>query len=134
MQKALERLDGVSKVVMTYEEGLFQVTAKESSKIKFADLKGAVGSYTLEKIEITLAGEVTKDDKGLWLAARGSGSKYLLANRPKKDDADKPEDVVAKIEGLLKDGKTLVKVGGGLVEKDEKTTIQLTSAEFVEKK
>jgi hypothetical protein len=110
------------------------VTAKESSKIKFADLKGAVGSYKLEKIEVALTGEVSKEDKGLWLAARGSGTKYLLANRPKKDDADKPEDVVAKVEGLLKDGKKLVKVGGGLVEKDEKVTIQLASAEVVEKK
>lgn len=132
MQSALERLDGVSKVVMTFEQGLFEVTAKESSKISWGDIKKAVGQYKLDKVEIAVTGEAARDDKGLWLSARGSGTKYLVVNRPKKDDKDTPEDITGKIDGLLKDGKKLVKLSGELVMKDDKGTVRAWGVEVVE--
>lgn len=134
MLKALEALEGVSKVEMTFADGLFVVTAKEASKITYADLKKCVGSYKLERIEISVIGELSKDDKGLWLTARGSGTKYAVANRAKKDDKDQPEDLVAKLEGWLKDGKKLASVDGALVSEKDVVTVQAASATAVEKK
>jgi len=131
--KALEGLEGVSKVDMTFAEGLFVVTAKESSKVTYADLKKCVGSFKLERIEISVTGELSKDDKGLWLVARGSGTKYAVANRAKKDDKDQPEDLVAKLEGWLKEGKSLATVGGVLVGEKDVFTVQAASAASVER-
>jgi hypothetical protein len=119
---------------MEFDEGLFTVTFKESAKVKPADIKKAVGRFELKRIELSIVGELSKDEKGLWLVARGSGTKYALANRPKKSDDDKPEDVLGKLEQFLKDGRKTVKVAGEATQKEDASSIALASAEVVEKK
>lgn len=91
-----------------------------------------MGSFKLGRIELKIAGEVSKDDKGVWLTAP-SGTKLLLANRPKKDDKDTPPDILAKIEEGLKAGKTTFSVAGAVEAGKDTTTVHLESAEAVEK-
>jgi hypothetical protein len=92
-------------------------------------VKKAVGEFKLDRIDLKIAGDVTRDDKGLWLTAP-SGTRLQLANRPKKDDKDKPPDVVAEIDKAMKEGKTTFKVAGVA----DSTTLHLESAQAVEKK
>ena len=91
-------------------------------------MKKAVGSFSLDRIDLNITGDVTRDDKGLWLTAP-SGTKLQLANRPKKDDKDKPPDIVAEIDKAMKEGKTTFKVAGAV----DSTTVHLESAEAVKK-
>lgn len=113
--------------------GVYAVTLPETSKFDPAAVKKAVGSFKLERVDLKIAGEVAKDDKGLWLTAP-SGTKLLLANRPKKDEKDAPPDILAKIEEGMKAGKTTFSVAGSVKEDKDSTTVQLDSAEAVEKK
>jgi len=87
----------VEQVSFKNDTGVYAVTLPETSKFDPAALKKAVGSFKLERVDLKIAGEVSKDDKGVWLTAP-SGTKLLLANRPKKDDKDAPPDILAKIE------------------------------------
>ena len=92
-----------------------------------------MGTFTLDRIDLKITGDVSRDDKGLWLTAP-SGTKLLLANRPKKDDKDAPPDVVAEIEKAMKEGKTTFSVSGAVKEAKDASTVHLDSASAVEKK
>ncbi len=113
--------------------GVYAVTLPEKAKFDPAAVKKAVGSFKLDNVELKITGDVSRDDKGLWLTAP-SGTKLLLANRPKKDDKDKPPDVVAKIDEAMKAGKTTFSVSGAVKEDRDASTVHLESAEAVEKK
>lgn len=114
--------------------GVYSVTLPQKTKFDPAAVKKAVGSFTLDRVELKIAGDVAKDDKGLWLTAP-SGTKLLLANRPKKkDEKENPPDVVAAIEKALAEGKTTFSVSGAVVEGKDASTVHLDSAEPVEKK
>ncbi|HEY3225393.1 MAG TPA: hypothetical protein VGK61_00195, partial [Planctomycetota bacterium] len=102
--------------------GVYAVTLPETSKFDPAAVKKAVGSFKLERVDLKIAGEVAKDDKGLWLTAP-SGTKLLLANRPKKDEKDAPPDILAKIEEGMKAGKTTFSVAGSVKEDKDSTTV-----------
>jgi hypothetical protein len=123
----------VEQVSFKNTTGVYAVTLPETSKFDPAAVKKAVGSFKLERVDLKIAGEVAKDDKGLWLTAP-SGTKLLLANRPKKDEKDAPPDILAKIEEGMKAGKTTFSVAGSVKEDKDSTTVQLDSAEAVEKK
>ena len=92
--------------------------------------------YTLSEVALTVAGTLSRsenpEEAGLWFTP-ASGQKVELVNRPAKDDKDKPDDVVSMLDAALKDGKAAARVSGVLVEKDGKLSIQLASAEVVEK-
>ena len=113
--------------------GVYSVTLPEKAKFEPAAVKKAVGKFTLDRVELKITGDASKDDKGLWLIAP-SGTKLLLANRPKRDDKDQPPDVVAEIEKAMKEGKTTFAVAGAVKEEKDSATVQLESASAVEKK
>jgi len=123
----------VEEVSFKDSTGVYAVTLPETAKFDSAAVKKAVGRFTLDRVELKIGGEVSKDDKGLWLTAP-SGTKLLLANRPKKDDKDSPPDVIAKIEEAMKAGKTAFAVSGEVKDGTDTATIQLDSATVVEKK
>jgi len=123
----------VEEVSFKNSTGVYTVTLPDASKFDPAALKKAVGSFKLERVDLKIGGEVSKDDKGVWLTAP-SGTKLLLANRPKKDEKDAPPDILAKIEEGLKAGKTTFSVAGSVKEGKDSTTVYLESAEAVEKK
>ena len=113
--------------------GVYSVTLPESAKFEPAAVKKAVGKFTLDRIDLKIKGDVSKNDKGVWLTSP-SGVKLLLTNRPKKDEKDTPPDVIAKIEEALKAGKTTFAVSGQVRESKESASVELESAEVVEKK
>jgi hypothetical protein len=115
------------------DKGVFTVTLPEASKFDAAAVKKAVGRFSLDQMNLKIKGEVSRDDKGLWLTAP-SGAKVQLANRPKKDDKDTPPDVVAKIEEGMKSGITTFAVAGAVKAEKEATIVHLDSAQAVEKK
>jgi len=123
----------VAEVSFKNNVGVYSVTLPEKSKFEPAAVKKAVGKFTLDRVELTITGDVSKDDKGLWLTAP-SGTKLLLANRPKRDDKDQPPDVVAEIEKAMKEGKTTFAVAGAVKEEKDSATVQLESANAIEKK
>jgi protein tyrosine phosphatase (PTP) superfamily phosphohydrolase (DUF442 family) len=123
----------VAQVSFKNNVGVYSVTLPEKAKFEPAAVKKAVGTFTLDSVELKITGDVSKDDKGLWLTAP-SGTKLLLANRPKKDDKDQPPDVVAEIEKAIKEGKTTFAVAGAVKEEKDAATVQLESASAVEKK
>ena len=123
----------MEQVSFKNDTGVYAVTLPETSKFDSAAVKKAVGSFKLERVDLKIAGEVSKDDKGVWLTAP-SGTKLLLANRPKKDDKDAPPDILAKIEEGLKAGKSTFSVAGTVKEGKDSATVQLESADTVEKK
>ena len=133
----LAGLDGSAKVEqVSFKKptGVYAVTLPEKVKFEFAGVKKAVGAFTLDRVELKITGDVTRDDKGLWLTAT-SGSKFLLANRPKsKDDQQDPPDVLAGIDKAMKEGKTTFAVSGAVKEGKDASTVLLESAEAVERK
>ena len=136
MKNGLAGLDGsatVEQVSFRNDTGVYSVTLPDSVKFDPAALKKAVGTFKLARVDLKIAGEVSKDDKGVWLTAP-SGTKLLLANRPKKDEKDTPPDILAKIEEGLKAGKTTFSVAGTVETGKDHSTVQLESAEAVEKK
>jgi len=114
--------------------GIYAVTLPEAAKFSYERISGVVPRrYVIEKLEARFEGEASKDDKGLWLTAP-SGPRVRLANRPKKDEKDAPPDLVKAIEKGLKAGRTALRVEGVAKGEKEPMTLQLASAEFVEKK
>jgi hypothetical protein len=120
----------VEQVRFKKPTGVYAVTLPEKVKFDPAAVKKAVGTFTLDKVELKIAGTVSRDDKGLWLTAT-SGTKLLLANRPKKDDKDTPPDVVAQIVKAMAEGKTTFSVSVAVKEGKDPVTVQLDSAELV---
>lgn len=112
---------------------MYEVSIAEKAKLDVDAVKKAVGRFKLEKVEAVLVGDVSKDDEGTCLKARGSGAKFMLANRPKKDDGDTP-DVLGQIEAKMKEGKSSFQVTGVVIAEKGVQTIHLESAEAVEKK
>ncbi|MBI2920350.1 MAG: hypothetical protein HYY18_04625 [Planctomycetes bacterium] len=115
----------------------YEVVFKDGAKVVPSEIQGKLKKkYTLNEVGLAFAGTLSRSDKpeeaGLWFTP-ASGQKIELVNRPAKDDDDKPEDVVSKLDAALQDGKATAKVAGVLVEKDGKLSMQLASAEVVEK-
>jgi hypothetical protein len=123
----------VSQVSFKNSTGVYAVTLPEAAKFDAAAVKKAVGDFKLERIDIKTKGDVTQDEKGIWLTSP-SGVKFLLSNRPKKDEKDTPPDVVAKVAEAIKAGKTTFSVAGQVKEDKKTLTVHLDSAEVVEKK
>ncbi len=94
-----------------------------------------MGNFTLERAEIVIVGDVTKDDKGYWLTARGSGTKFSLVNRDKKEEEEKAPDVTGALDKIIADGGKTVSLKGQLTdkEKEEINIIKMESAEAVKK-
>jgi hypothetical protein len=132
--KGLESVEGAKDVKLAdFDKGLFTVSFDPKAAVKPSVLQKAIGSYEVTKVEATLTGTVAKVDKELVLTTP-SGAKYSVVNvgadaceltkkteEPKKADPAKKEEaceccsatnVVAKIEGFLKDNKTTIKVTG----------------------
>ncbi len=148
-----------------FEKGLFTVSFDAKTSVKPSVIEKAIGTgFEVTKVEATLTGTVARVEKALVLTT-ASGAKYTLANagddkccdekadaakaaktveEPKKAETAKKEDdceccnaknVVAKIEGLLKEGKTSIKAAGVLSECCQGSlTLGLTSAVAVEAK
>ena len=116
-------------------KAVYAVQIKEASKVTVARLVTAVEGFTLERAEIAIVGDVTKDDKGYWLTARGSGAKFSLVNREKKEEEEKAPDVTAAIDKIIADGGKTIRVKGELTEKEkvENNIVKLESTEIVKK-
>ena len=142
--KALKGIEGAKDVKLAdFEKGLFTVSFDAKAAVKPSVFEKAIGEgFEVTKVEATLTGTVARVEKALVLTT-ASGAKYTLANageakccdekaeaakkveEPKKAETAKKEDdceccnaknVVAKIEGLLKEGKTSIKAVGVLSE------------------
>ena len=114
--------------------GTYPVTLPESAKFEYTMLEKAIHRrYVIERVQIRIEGEITRDDRGVWLTT-GGGSRLLLKNRPKKDDKDTPPDVLAKVVEALKAGRTFWRVEGDATVSKDATVVRLESAEAVEKK
>ena len=136
VQKGLESIEGAKDVKLAdFDKGLFTVNFDPKAALKPSTLQKALGSFEVTKLEATLTGTVAKVDKELVLTT-ASGAKYSVVNvgadacdlkagekkaeEPKKAETAKKDDceccdaknVVAKLEGLIKEGKTSVKVTG----------------------
>jgi hypothetical protein len=160
--KSLQGIEGAKDVKLAdFEAGLFTVSFDAKTSVKPSVIEKAVGAaFEVTKVEATLTGTVSRVEKALVLTT-ASGAKYTLANagdskccdekadaakkveEPKKETAKKEDDceccnaknVVAKIEGLLKEGKTSIKASGVLSECCQGTlSLGLTSAVAVEAK
>jgi len=118
------------------KNGDFEVTFKEAARIVPSKIAEALPKkFSLATVALTARGELvfheSGDDAGFWFVAK-SGQKYLLANRPKKDEKDEPADIVGALRKDLEAGKSQAKVEGAIVEADGKVTIQLEKGEAVE--
>lgn len=118
--------------MVDFDEGLLKVVFKATAKVSPKAVQKALDQFDLNGLELEIAGEIADKD-GLVLSAK-NGQTYRLANRAAKDSDDKPEDLVAKLQGWLKEGKTSVRLDGALTEKDDVLTLSLAKAEHVEKK
>jgi len=157
----LKGLDGAKDVKLTdFEAGLFTVAFDPKASVKPSVIQKALGSFEVTKVEATLTGTVARVEKALVLTTP-SGAKYDLVNgdakgcavetakkveEPKKADAAKKgddceccdakkKDVVAKIDALLKENKTSIKVTGVVSECCQGSlTVALSAAEGLESK
>jgi hypothetical protein len=113
--------------------GTYPVTLPESVKFEYIQLEKSINRrYVIERVEIQVVGWVSKDDKGMWLKTPAD-CRYLLKNRPKKNDKDAPPDVIAKLEEALKGGRTSFRIEGDASINKETTVIRLASAEPVDR-
>jgi hypothetical protein len=125
--------------VKSTSDSEFDVTFKAGSKISPSVVKAALpDKYSVDLMQVATSGELAvsekAEEKGLWIVLK-SGQKVLLTNRPAKDDKDKPEDVVAKLDEALKAGNKAARVEGSMLEdKDGNLTLQLTKGEAAAKK
>jgi hypothetical protein len=122
----------VEQVSFRGETGVYSITLPEAYKFDPAKVKQAVGRFKLDRIDLRIPGEVAKDDKGVWLTSR-SGVKFLLSNRPKKDEKDAPPDILAKVAEGMKAGKTTFAVTGVLRETKDAMVLDLDAADVVDK-
>ncbi|KAF0245679.1 MAG: hypothetical protein FD180_1399 [Planctomycetota bacterium] len=115
------------------------MTFKADTKIAPSVVKAVLpDKYSVDDMQVAITGELAvsekPEEKGLWLALK-SGQKVLLANRKAKDDKDKVEDVVAKLDEALKAGTKAARVEGKLTEdKDGNLTLHLAKGEAVAEK
>jgi heavy-metal-associated domain-containing protein len=158
----LKGLEGAKEVKLTdFDAGLFTVSFDAKASVKPSVVQKALGSFEVTKIEATITGTVAKVEKALILTT-ATGTKYTLVNgkvdaccdvkpeaakkveEPKKAETAKKDEacdgcdvksVVAKIEGLIKENKTSIKVTGVVSECCQGSlTVALASAAPVEAK
>jgi hypothetical protein len=110
--------------------GTYTLSLPHSAKFEYVALEKAIPRrYIIERVEVKMAGEVTKDEKGFWLTTP-AGNKWMLRNRRKKDEKDLPPDVVSKIDETFKKNHTWFQVVGEVTrDKDDVTFVRLDSAE-----
>jgi len=119
----------VKEVSFKGGKGVYAVAIDEAKGVTLATVTDAVGSFTLDQVEIVIVGDAEKSDKGMMLTARGSKAKFSLVNREKKKDEKEAPKIVEKIEEMLKDGKTIKVTGWLKADKDKNQSIHLESAE-----
>lgn len=158
----LKGVEGAKDVKLAdFDKGLFTMSFDAKTSVKPSVLQKAIGSFEVAKVEATLTGTVARVEKALILTT-ASGAKYALSKggadsccdvkgeaakkpeEPKKaetakkvDDCDccAAKDPVAKLEALLKENKTSVKVSGVVSECCEGSlTLAVTAAEALEVK
>lgn len=109
------------------------MTIPENVKFEYAQLEKAIHRrYVIERVEIQVVGWIAKDEQGMWLKTP-AGSRYLLKNRPKKNEKDTPPDVIAKLEEALKGERACFRIEGDASISKETTVIRLASAEPVDR-
>ena len=84
IQKAVSRLDFAPKLkeieVTDFKKGLGVFTPKPDKPVSFAALKESLkkAGYTLDAADITVAGKLTKDDRGWAIVVEQSGQRLAL--------------------------------------------------------
>ena len=84
IQKAVSRLDFAPKLkeieVTDFKKGLGVFTPKPDKPVSFAALKESLkkAGYTLDAADITVAGKLTRDDKGWAIVVQQSGQRLAL--------------------------------------------------------
>jgi hypothetical protein len=143
--KGLSGLQGAKDVKLTdFEAGLFTMSFDAKAELKPAAFQKALGEYKVKKIELTLSGTIARVKEDIILTTV-AGSKYPLVCKEgcteekadaKKDAPKTPtvvDPIMARIESLLKENKTSVKVTGALSECCE-VTIAVSAIDPVEAK
>ena len=84
IQKAVSRLDYAPKPkeieITDIKKGLGVFTPKLERPVSFAELKSALkkAGYTLAAADITVAGTLSRDEKGWWLVSDPAGQRFAL--------------------------------------------------------
>jgi hypothetical protein len=140
LKEALLGLDKAAKVTSHRQKegsglGVYTLSLPRSAKFEYIALEKAIPRrYIVERVDVKLAGEVAKDEKGFWITAP-AGNRWMLRNRRKKDENDVPPDVIGKIEEQFKKGVTYFRIAGEATrDRQEVTFVRLDSAEPAEKK
>jgi hypothetical protein len=102
IQKAVSRLEFAPKLkeieVTDFKRGLGVFTPKPDKPVSFAALRETLkkAGYTLDAADITVAGKLTKDEKGWAIVVESSGQRFAL-DGPNLDQAlagAKPDDTI----------------------------------------
>jgi hypothetical protein len=103
IQKAVSRLDYAPKLkeieVTDIQKGLGVFTPKPDKPVSFAALKETLkkAGYTLDAADITVAGTLTKDEKGWAVLVQSSGQRFVLEG-PNLDQALRGPNAGSPIE------------------------------------
>lgn len=121
--KGLSAVTGAKEVKLAdFDAGLFTVAFDSKAALDQDAFKKNLGEYKVKKIELTVTGTMAKGKEDIVLTT-AAGPKYVLSTvngcsddkaPAKKDAPTVVAPIAAKIEALLKEGKTTVKVTGQL--------------------
>lgn len=101
----MERID----VELRNLQFTFAAEFDEKAPLRMETLRKALTRYSLVRADLDIAGEISRDDRGLWLTARTNGARFLLTGPAGDADAPPPG-----LDELLKAGRTKVRLGGEL--------------------
>ena len=145
--KGLSALQGAKDVKLAdFDAGLFTMSLDAKAELKPANFQKSLGEYKVKKIEVTLSGSISRGKEDILLTT-STGAKYALVckegcteekadakkDAPKKDAPAIAPSMMVKLESLLKENKTTVKVTGALSECCE-VTIAVSAVDFIETK
>lgn len=137
MKSGLEELPGAKSVKQTgfrNKKMTFTIVMDAEKPLTVEAVLDAAGFYGVEKLELKITGSVEKTEKGLVFTARGSGLKYELKNRAKKEGEKEAPNIAARIEEQLKAGKKTFLLSGEAKTEKKAQVLLLESAEPVEEK
>lgn len=118
--RGLEGAQRVEKIEVRDGYAVFSATVKSKVPFRVEAVQKRKGRYIFDRVDLSIEGTASRDESGLLLTARDSGQKLRMRNR--KDG----EDVAAAVDALIKEGRTLVRVGGEAVDEKDGTALILS--------
>ena len=128
MLRGLRGLEGsqwVEKVAIKGDKRVFAAAISEKVPVNLETIRRGA-NRPAERIDLTIAGDVSFDGDHATLTCRGSGTKLRLRNRPAIPGAQPPEDLLTPLREKSKSGAKLFEIAGELTEEGEETFLNLT--------